>query len=85
MDMQVVVSLSSLLTDFAAPAEYPRTLRDQAQYWASRIQPEMHREDLQTVGWLLREFAGHRKVFKKDRDDARWWAEYISRELASMS
>jgi hypothetical protein len=56
-----------------------RSQRDEADYWASQIQPALNIDDAQTIAWLLLDIAGHPLVPDQLSQRARAWATALER------
>ena len=69
-----LADLTDLLASIAKQQRLGRSQRDEADYWASQIQPALDIDDAQTIAWLLLDIAGHPLVPDRLGQRARAWA-----------
>lgn len=66
--------LTGLLMAVSEQARVGREYRDEADYWASQVEPALDIDDAQTIAWLLWEVAGSRWLPGHMEQWARAWA-----------
>jgi hypothetical protein len=62
-------------------SDLPSDARSNTNYWASAVEDEMDRRDLETVAWLLREIGGDHRLPAAERRSAHYWANYLEAQL----
>jgi hypothetical protein len=58
LNTKQATDLVGLLGTVSEQTRLGREYRDEADYWASQVDPRLDAEDARTIAWLLRDVAG---------------------------
>jgi hypothetical protein len=74
-------SVTEVLQHLGNRPDLSPDVRSNTNYWASAVEDEMDRRDLETVAWLLREIGGDRRLSAAERRSVHYWANYLEAQL----
>jgi hypothetical protein len=74
LNSKQATDLAGLLGTVSEQDRLGREYRDEADYWASQVDPRLAAEDARTIAWLLRDVAGSPWLPEPVGQWARAWA-----------